>query len=253
MTDNSLLDALDENDQSTIDGLDGQGIDLTQPLAVRGDLGFATEQSVRQAAAELVLAGYPHVQVAFLGEPQLRAAFRLPPAWNVSATSFLVLTVESIRLMRHGLNAFAVARGGEYVGEGAELIPADATEWALAEPISGDDVTGDQDDQTLIDYLFAYDSDLKQSTQIRTGLIFSGADAARQAAAALLTAGYREVWVTPAKVGWAVTVITFLVPTPEAIRTLRVGLTKFAESGGGSWVGCKAGVAMPKGFDVQPS
>jgi len=93
---------------------------------------------------------------------------------------------------------------------------------------------------------------MKQATAIATGLRFSAEEVARQVAAALIGAGYAEVRVAPAKVGWTTTVVAYVVPKLEAIRALRVNLTKFAQSRGGSWVGCVGVVATPKGFEEQP-
>lgn len=45
-------------DQWGIAALNAEGIDTTQVWGVTGDLGFFSEQAARQAAAELMMAGY---------------------------------------------------------------------------------------------------------------------------------------------------------------------------------------------------
>lgn len=114
--------------------------------------------------------------------------------------------------------------------------------WADAGAGAVEPATIDPVDQQLIDYLFAYDSNMKQATPINTGLLFSTEQAGRLAAAALIGSGYPEVSVMTSKAGWTTKVVTYFVPKLESIRALRLNLTQFADSRGGSWVGCAEGI-----------
>jgi hypothetical protein len=87
---------------------------------------------------------------------------------------------------------------------------------------------------------------MKQATEIATALRFHAEEVARTVAAALIGAGYPEVRVAPAKVGWTTVVVARVVPELQAVRALRVNLTTFAQSRGGSWLGCAGTVATPK-------
>ena len=252
MTDTRDFDDPDQADQAMMEGLKAQGIDTAKVIAITTDLGFYSEQAARQAAVELILASYAAVKVASSGSNVGPILLLQLTSWTTTVTANMAPTLDALRSVRRGLGEFAVSRGGKYAGGGVGLMP-ETDEWANVELRANDPASDDQEDQGLIDHLFAYDSDLKQVTLVTTALHYGAEDVARQAAAALIGAGYAEVRVNPANVGWTVAVDTYLVPKLEAIRTLRLNLTKFAQSGGGSWAGCMAGLAMPKGFDEQPS
>jgi len=242
----------DQADQWAITALSAAGIDTTQVLGVSADLGFFSEQAARQAAAELMMAGYLAVKVAQTGwNAKPSPLFPQMTSWTTTVTTNVVPTLDAVRSMRVGLGQYAAATGGRWVSGGVGTPVTDA--WASAEAGAIDPAIIDQVDQQLIDYLFAYDSNMRQATLMNTGLLFSSEAAARQVAAELIGTGYSEVSVVPSKAGWTTSVGTYFVPKLESIRALRLNLTQFAQSRGGSWVGCTGAVATPKGFDEQPS
>jgi len=242
----------DQADQWAITALNAEGMDTTQVWGVSADLGFLSEQAARQAAAELMMAGYSAVKVAQTGwNVKPSPLFPQMTSWTTTVTANVVPTLDAVRSMRVGLGQYAAARGGRWASGGVGTPVVDA--WANAVAGATDPATIDQVDQQLIDYLFAYDSNMKQATLINTGLLFSTEEAARQVAAALIGSGYPEVSVVPSQAGWTTNVATYFVPKLEAVRALRLGLTQLAQSRGGSWVGCIGVVATPKGFDEQPS
>lgn len=231
--------------------LNAEGIDTTQVCGVSADLGFFSEQAARQAAAELIMAGYSAVEVAQTGW-NVKPSPLLPQmtSWTTTVTTNVVPTLDAVRSMRVGLGEYAAARGGRWASGGVGTPVTDA--WASAEAGAVDPAMVDQVDQQLIDYLFAYDSNIKQATLIKTGLLFNTEQASRQVAAALIASGYADVSVVPSGAGWITDVGTYVVPKLEAIRALRLSLTQFAQSRNGSWVGCSGVVATPKRFDEQP-
>jgi hypothetical protein len=252
MTDPSDFIDPDQADQWAITALNTEGIDTTQIWGVSADLGFFSEQAARQAAAELIMAGYSAVRVGQTGwNVKPSPLFPQMTSWTTTVTTNVVPTLDAVRSMRVGLGQYAAARGGRWASGGVGAPVTDV--WASAETGAIDPATIDQVDQQLVDYLFAYDSNMKQATPIKTGLLFSTEEAARQVAAALIGSGYPDVSVVPSQAGWITSVGTYLVPKLESIRALRLSLTQFAQSRGGSWVGCTGAVATPKGFDEQPS
>jgi hypothetical protein len=245
------FESYDQADQAIVDSLNAQGIDTTQALPVSVNLGFSSEQIGRQAAMALVLARYPDVKVALTGvrpAPLLRL-----PSCITTVTVKMAPSLDAMRSMRIGLGEFANVRGGWFMTSGIDPGVSEAEHWSSFDLGANDQVTPDQVDQQLIDVMFAYDADLKKSTAMSTGLGFSTEDVARQAAAALIGGGYPAVRVIPVNAGWTVAVDAYLVPKLDAIRTLRLNLTTFAQSRGGSWVGCVAKMTMPKAFDDAPS
>lgn len=251
MTDPLDFDDPDKADQFMIDNLAAQGIDITQVMPVSAHLGFFSEQAARQAAVELLLAGYPTAKVEPTGVrpiPLLTLA-----SWTTTVIANMAPTLDAMRSMRIGLTEFAGARGGTYSGGGVVGVAPETDEWANVDPGATDEAAPDDVDQDVVDYLFAYNADLKLAMTLSAGLHYSAEDVARQAAAALIGAGYGEVRVSRANVGWTVAVDAYLVPEVAAIRALRLNLTKFAQSGGGSWAGCRTDLTMPKTFGEAPA
>lgn len=248
MTDTTDFGDYDQAFQAVVDGLKAQCIDTSQPLAVSVDLGFYSQQAACQAAAELVLTGYSAVSIAQTGRtpiPTLQVT-----TWTTTVTANMAPTLDALRSLHLDLSQFAAARGGKWAGAGVGPVTTETHNWGT---FDFGQATDDQADQQLFDTLFAYNADMKLATACTAALRFSAEDAARQGAAALLSAGYLEVSIAPGDSGSIVEVVTYLVPKLEAIRTFRINFTKYAESRGGSWAGCQAVLAMPKGFDEQPS
>jgi hypothetical protein len=233
----------DQVDQAIIEGLHTRGIDSARMMAVDAQLGFDSDQAARQAAADLVMAGYPAVKVTQVFWDSIPSLHVM--AWTMTVTVNTEVTLDALRSMRLALGQYASTRGGKWLGGGSVGMP-DTDQWANTEPGAIDEVALDQSDQQLIDYLFAYDSDMKQATEIATALRFHAEEVARTVAVALIGAGYPEVRVAPAKVGWTTVVVASVVPKVQAVRALRVNLTTFAQSRGGSWLGCAGIVATPQ-------
>ena len=213
-----------------LDHMKAKGLDTTKALPVGMRIDFGP-QVARQAAAELILAGYPSVRLDMDSSPA------------VIATDYIIPTHDSLRSLRARLTAFAGARGADVVGieVGSGLRPEQLS-WKKDESGSA---SSDQADQLVIDGMFAWDVDLRQAMKFNAGLGFTSESAAREAAAALITAGYPEVHVVKAEVGPVAVALMYMAPELKAIRKLRLNLTKFAEARGGTWLGFRVDARAP--------
>jgi hypothetical protein len=229
MPDDSTSEIVDP-DQAMLDQMKAKGVDTMKALPVGIRLDF-DPQVARQAAADLILAGYPSVRLDMVSTPA------------VIVTVHMVPTHDALRSLRARLTTFANARGADVVGiQAGGGIPPDKSQWK--KDTSGNAST-DQADQMVVDEMFAWDVDLKQIVSFNAGLGFPSEQAARVAGAALIAEGYPEVNVVQAEFGPVAEAVMYMTPEVKAIRKLRLNLTKFAASRGGTWLGFHVAAHLP--------
>ena len=218
-------------DQAMLDQLKAKRVDTTTALPVGIRLNFDPHVA-RQAAADLILAGYPSVRLEMESTPA------------VIVTMHMVITRDSLSSLRGRLTRFADARGAEVVGiQVGGGIPPEKSQWKKD---SSGNASTDQADQMVLDGMFAWDVDLRQVMTFSGGLGFRSEQAAREAGAALIAEGYPEVSVVQAEFGPVAEAVMYMTPKLKAIRTLRLELTKFAESRGGTWLGFHVAARLPR-------
>jgi hypothetical protein len=229
---------VDQVIESMLEDMRSQGVDMSRPIPVEMQLCFRSDQETMRAGAELMLAGWPGVRAGGGG-----TATHMP---TVVALYEMVPTVESLRASRQQLVDFAATRGGIVVAdqEGGESAFS-GNDW---EQHTGQlsEAEQQQEDQMVLDQLFAFDIDLKRPATITSGIAFESAQAAREAAAELFLARWPEVHVVPGASFWVVEVVIKMVPTLEGLRDMRVGLSSFAAPRGGSFVGVSTSAEAPK-------
>lgn len=209
-------------DQKLFDQIKDGKYDLTKPHRVGFRIDF-DPSIARQTAADLILAGYSSVRLDMEGEPA------------VIVSDMMMVTLDSIRSMRAALNDFATPRDGEVVG----LVVGGgmAVQHGRWTKDASGNATTDQADQMVIDEMFAFDADLKQLMTFGGGIGFADERSAREAAAALMIAGYPEVAVASADFGSVAVAVMYMAPALKAIRRVRLDLSKIAALRGGSWLG----------------
>lgn len=225
-----MTEDVDQPEQKMLADMKAKGFDTTRVQSVGFRLNFPPE-AARKAAADLILAGYSSVRLDMVDAPA------------VIATEYMVVTPESVASLRYRLTAFANSRGADLVAilVGGGVLPG-KDEWKR--DLSRNAST-DQADQMVIDGMFAWDADLKQEMTFYGGLGLPSEQAARAAAAALMIEGYPEVHVVQADFGPVVEAVMYMKPKLKAIRTLRLDLTKFVESRGGTWLGFHVAARAP--------
>ncbi len=234
-------------DQMMLDALKAAGIDVSQPLPVDVRLGFPLLPAARGAAADLLRAGYPSVRIETKAPPGLEDdPFASIP--TTVATVQLVATPDSLRWLRDGLSPFAAARGGSMTGTVVAPVLGEPKPPPWEADPSGDS-TADQADQDILDTVFAWDLDKNAAMTFTAGLGFESEQAARETAAVLINAGYQEVHLAQAPLGWVAEAAVSMTPKLKAIRSLRINLTTFAQSRGGIWLGFRIVAPPPRIMD----
>jgi len=231
---------VDQVMDSMLADMRSRGVDMSRPIPVQHQLCFATDQETMQAGADLMLAGWPGVRAGGGG-----TASHMP---TVVVLFEVVPSLESLRNARQQLISFAAARRGIVVAdqEGGESAFVGTAAW---QPVGAQpsEVEQEQEDQMILDNLFAFDIDLKRPVTFTGGIGFGTEQQARSAAAELFLARWPEVHVVPGEPAfWVVEVVTYMVPTLKAVRELREGLTSFATPRGGSFLGLATKAEAPK-------
>jgi hypothetical protein len=220
----------DQPEQKMLADMKAKGVDTTRAQPVGFRLNFPPE-AARKAAGDLILGGYPSVRLDMVEAPAVIATVRLVP------------TPAALASLRERLTEFANSRGADVVAilVGGGIFPG-KDEWKRN--LSGN-VSTDQADQMVIDGMFAWEVNLKQEITFYGGLSLPSEPAAREAAAALMIEGYPEVHVVQADFGPVVEAVMYMKPQLKAIRKLRLDLTKFVESRGGTWLGFHVAARAP--------
>ena len=224
MSDVGPADAVDP-DQQLLDEISSKGYDVSKPQVVGFRIDFSPA-TARQAAADLILAGHSSVRLDMEG----------PPA--VIVTTQMLVTLDSLRSTRAQLNDFASGQDAEVTGVllgGLDRVKKEAWKKDLAGTADTDEA-----DQLVIDQLFAWDIDLKQTVILRGGIGFAAEGAARDAAGALMLEGFPEVAVVESDIGPVAEAVMYTAADVRVLHKLRRKLSEFAKSRGGAWLGFHA-------------
>jgi hypothetical protein len=217
-------------DEVLFEQIKAGGYDTTKEYQIGFRIDFDPAVA-RQAAGDLILAGYPSVRLELEATPA------------VIVTVHLVPSLDSLRSARANLDTFANARDAEVTGVlvGGGIDPQKDT-WKKDESgLAGTD----QADQRLLDVLFAWDVDVKEEMTFSGGLLFHAEAEARAAAAALMIEGFPEVRVTATDFGQVAEAVMYMRPELKAIRKLRLHLTTFVTSRGATWLGFHVAAKAP--------
>lgn len=217
-------------DQQLLDGITSKGYDLSKPhvIGFRIDFGPA---AARQAAADLIRAGHPSVRLEMEDAP------------SVIVSKQMLVTLDSLRSTRAELNDYASGQDAEVINV---LIggrdPGKERAWKKDAAGTADT---DEADQLVIDQLFAWDVDLKQTMIFTGGIAFTEEGTARDAAAALMLEGFPEVAVVESDIGPVAEAVMYMAADVRALHKLRRNLAEYAKSQGGAWLGFHASARAP--------
>ena len=207
-----------------------KGYDLSKPQVVGFRIDFSPA-TARLAAADLIRAGHASVRLEMEGPP------------SVVVTTQVLVTLDSLRSMRAQLNDYANGQDAEVTDVLVGGIdPAKKQTWTKAAAGIADT---DEADQLVIDQLFAWDVDLKQTMIFSGGIGFTAEGAARDAAAALMLEGFPEVAVVESDIVHVAEALMHMTADVRGLHKLRRNLSEFAKSRGGTWLGFHATARAP--------
>jgi regulator of ribonuclease activity B len=225
----------DDNSADTLESMRSAGIDTSQPLPVSFQLVFSNAPAVRQAGAELLVAGYPGIRLGDGENPNLHVLMQI------------VLTADALGQIRSNLESFASARGAWVAQEeegGDQVIGRDQWRGRIDQQLSSQELSAV--DQNVVDTAVAYDLDEHAAARVTLGIAFGDERTARRAGADLFAAGWPEIHIARAESAWVVEVALAMVPAKEKIRQLRENLSGFAGARAGVVAGINVEFAAPK-------
>lgn len=164
-----------------------------------------------------------------------------PP--SVVVTKEMLVTLDSLRSMRAELNDYASGQDAEVTN--VLLGGRDSAKKQAWKKDAAGTADSDEADQLVIDQLFAWDVDLKQTIIFTGGIGFTAERPARDAAAALMLEGFPEVAVIESDIGYVAEAVMYMTADVRALHKLRRNLVDYAKSHGGAWLGFNASARAP--------